>query len=56
MEKLVAELWKANMRHPQASEVMNKEIRRLNLRSYDGWFCLQQYHPDVCRGRRKKVF
>ncbi|CAI0381295.1 unnamed protein product [Linum tenue] len=26
MEKLVAELWKANMRHPQASEVMNKDI------------------------------
>ncbi|CAL1413576.1 unnamed protein product [Linum trigynum] len=26
MEKLVAELWKANMRHPQASELMSKDI------------------------------
>ncbi|XP_059656634.1 probable DNA primase large subunit [Cornus florida] len=26
MEKLVKELWKANMRHPQASEVINKDI------------------------------
>ncbi|CAN0907622.1 Probable DNA primase large subunit [Linum grandiflorum] len=26
MEKLVSELWKSNMRHPQASEVSNKDI------------------------------
>lgn len=26
MEKLVSEMWKANMRHPQASEVVNKDI------------------------------
>ncbi|KAK9933481.1 hypothetical protein M0R45_020678 [Rubus argutus] len=26
MEKLVRDLWKANMRHPQASEVINKDI------------------------------
>ncbi|KAJ9554578.1 hypothetical protein OSB04_018623, partial [Centaurea solstitialis] len=26
MEKLVSDLWKANMRHPQASEVINKDI------------------------------
>ncbi|KAK9286885.1 hypothetical protein L1049_015292 [Liquidambar formosana] len=26
MEKLVSELWKANMRHPQASEEVNKDI------------------------------
>ncbi|XP_015572159.1 probable DNA primase large subunit isoform X2 [Ricinus communis] len=26
MEKLVNELWKANMKHPQASEVLNKDI------------------------------
>ncbi|CAN1253786.1 Probable DNA primase large subunit [Linum perenne] len=26
MEKMVSELWKANMRHPQASEVANKDI------------------------------
>nr|GEX71432.1 probable DNA primase large subunit [Tanacetum cinerariifolium] len=26
MEKLVSDLWKANMRHPQASEAINKDI------------------------------
>ena len=26
MEKLIKGLWKANMRHPQASEAINKDI------------------------------